>query len=806
MITAAMNRMPVRPTAHKPLRTMFIMGTRPEAIKLAPVILAARTEPERFDVKLVSTGQHKQMLEQALGTFGLMPDHALIGFRNGNDLCEVTSRIVRGIGTVLSSQPADVIVVQGDTPSALAASLAASFHRIPVAHVEAGLRTYGDLSSFPEEQNRRLISRVAAVHYAPTTAAVQNLLREDIPISNIICTGNTVIDSLAIASERTDVPEIVSQIPNDKKVIVVTSHRIENIGAPLKRICAAVKKIARDHDDVEIIWPVHKNPLIRDIIFQELKGEANISLIEPLDYMSFVHLMKRSHFIMTDSGGIQEEAPAIGRPVLVMRETTERPEAVECKNAKIVGTSAKTLVEEAELLLSDPKTYKRMSGINTPFGDGKAAGRILDDLSIRFSGARSSSVRTASDNPESRAAAVSKLRKKPMEFPEASVGEGFSAVKDWLLRSGIQSERTGAIFSWYDPENHKYSYIYPEIMGYWMTAMSYLAGSEPLNTRTDVFVASAMQTGDWIIKKGFQDCGGVLSRFYTKGGAKKDPFQSSEGIIAMFDNGMLLSGFLNLYEKTLEERYLSAAKVIAAFITEKMAPAGDRIYALYCSKDGTYAEHSQRWSCFPGSFLSKVAISLLHMNSVSKDQAYSDCAQRLCDNALKYQEKETGRFMLLDGSTYTHPHCYTCEGLISSGKLLERQDLIDAGLAGVRWLLKKAGHEGFVRRNYNSNIGFPKAVSSDIQAQTVRLFYLAQNEDPGINDLSQAARKLLLFMLSFQNLRSDDNRTYGGFRYGTDTRDGSEINTYNSWASMFAMQAMVMASKGLAGYTPFLLV
>lgn len=790
--------------AHKPLKTMFVMGTRPEAIKLAPVILGARSEPSKFDVNVVSTGQHKQMLQQALDTFDLVPDHSLLGFKKGQTLCDLTSRIVRGIGTVLDSNPADVIVVHGDTVSAMAAALAASFHGLPVAHVEAGLRAYGDFSPFPEEQNRRVISHVADVHYAPTTAAVQNLLREGILISDIVCTGNTVIDALDIASKKSGVAEILADIPEDKRVVLVTSHRRENIGAPLKRICAAVKKIASQHEDVHVVWPVHKNPLVRDAVLAEMQGAKNITLIEPLDYASFVGMMKRSYFIMTDSGGIQEEAPALGKPVLVMRGTTERPEALECKSAKLVGTSAKTLVEEAERLLNDPLEYEKMAGTNTPFGDGRSSGRILDDLYLRFSKkARRSGVH---DSGGEVTREVTRLRNGKIPVPEESVGAAFSGVRQWLLSSGIQAEKTGAIFSWFDPEKNSYSYIYPEIMGYWMSSMCYLAGSEPLNEGTDTALTSARRAGDWIIKKGFEDCGGVLSRFYTRGGGKQDPFQQSQGIIALFDNGMLLSGFLNLYEKTLEDRYLSAAKVISSFIMDKMAPEGGRIQALYCSKDDTYAEHSQRWSCFAGSFLSKVAIAMLHMASVIEDPAYRDCASRLCDNALKYQEKGTGRFMLLDGSTYTHPHCYTCEGLISSGSLLGNEQFLDAGLDGTKWLLQKAGSEGFVRRNYQSNVRFPKAVSSDIQAQAIRLFYLAKNESAETVQFAQAARKLLLFMLSFQNLQEEDPRTYGGFRYGTDTRDGREINTYNSWASMFAMQAMMMSRKNLDGYNPFLLV
>ena len=807
MRTRVTPRVPVtNPALSRPVRTMFVMGTRPEAIKLAPVILGARADKARFESTVISTGQHKEMLQQALGIFGLTPDYSLLAFKKGVDLCQLTSRIVDGIGSVLKSIPTDVLVVHGDTTTAMAAALAASCHNLPVAHVEAGLRAYGNFAPFPEENNRRIIAHVADVHFAPTTAAVQNLLRENIPISDIVCTGNTVIDALRIASMSPDTPEILQELPKEKHLLLVTSHRRENIGDPLRHICAAVKKLAERNGDVLVVWPMHKNPLVREIIEGTLSGIDNIRLIEPLDYLSFVHLMRRARFIMTDSGGIQEEAPALGKPVLVMRETTERPEAVECMNAKIVGTSEDALVESAELLLRDRVLYRKMSGTNTPFGDGQASQRILDTLYQRF-GRDMDDAKPEQPAPQRNSSAlVAALKSSKPAIKQERTGTAFSAVREWLMSSGIQTPITGAVFSWYDPENARYAYIYPEIMGYWMTAMTYLAESEPVGEETDSLLTSARKSGDWIIARGFEDCGGVLSRFYTRGRGKDDPFRSEQGLISAFDNGILLNGFLNLYERTMEDRYLTAARAIAAFIMEKMAPPDGRIQALYSSKRDEYVEHSMRWSCFPGSFLSKVAIAMMHMNRVAGDPAYSDCADRLCANSLKYQEPDTGRFVLLDGSTYTHPHCYTAEGLLSAGKLLGNGEYMDAGLAGVRWLLQRAEKEGYVRRNYESNVAFPEAVSSDIQAQAIRLFYLAKAEAPEMLTFSSAARRLMLFMLSFQNTRKDNIKSYGGFRYGTDTRTGKEINTYNSWASMFAMQAMMFSLKGLAGYTPFMLI
>jgi len=800
----------VRPKVIKtnPLRTTFVVGTRPEAIKLAPVILGAQADPKRFKVSVISTGQHGKMLSQALGVFGIEADHNLSVLRQGQSLCELTSRIVTKLDKVLKSKSADVLVVHGDTTTAMAAALASTFHNIPVAHIEAGLRAYGEFSPFPEETNRRVISHMADIHFAPTTTAVQNLVREGINISRIVCTGNTVIDALTIASKNHAIPKVIADLPEDKKIILVTAHRRENLGDPLRDICTAVANIAKRHKEVLIVWPMHKNPLVRGTVQEHLSGLDNVRLLEPLDYMAFIQLMKKAYLILTDSGGIQEEAPALGKPVLIMRKSTERPEALECRSAKIVGTSPEMIQDETERLLENDVAYKMMSTVNTPFGDGKSSARILDSLYNKYSEAGTfnalgkvllfaerASVATAVD------ALKAFKRKKEAE----SIGRSFTAVQDWLLNSGVQA-RTGAIYSWYNPSKNSYAFIYPEIMGYWMTAMCALAESEPLGERTDIFMNSARQAGDWLMQKGFRDCGAVPSRFYERGRGKDDPFHSNHGLIATFDNGIILNGFLNLYEKTLDQKYLTAAETIASFILTKMAPPGERIQALYSCQEDKYLEYNDRWSCSPGSFLSKVAIAMLHMHKIKADPAYSDCAVHLCANALKYQDKDTGRFMLPDGSTYTHPHCYSSEGLLSAGTLLSEEEYVDAGIEGTRWLLQQAEKEGYVRRNYESNIGFPRAVSSDIQAQSIRLFYIAKEACPDMIRFAPASKNLLSFMLSHQNWDEANPKIHGGFRYGTSTEDGSNIDTYNSWASMFAMQAMMFCRKGMTGYTPFMLV
>ena len=363
-------------------RVLFIFGTRPEAIKLCPVIRHMRTDAG-FDVRVCVTAQHRHMLDQVLDTFEVTPDYDLDLMTPGQTLAQTTARILIALDPVLASQAFDFAVVQGDTTTTMTAALAAFYRRIPVAHVEAGLRT-GNLSHpFPEEMNRLVTARVAAVHFAPTAAARANLLAESVPDSHIFVTGNSGIDAVLYVAGALEQgrlhPAPLPGLDPAKKPIVVTAHRRESFGDGIESICAALMELAR-RDDVRIVYPVHRNPNVLDPVTEALGDLPNILLTEPLDYVTFVDLMRRAHLLLTDSGGIQEEAPSLGKPVLVMRECTERPEAVEAGTVKLVGTDSQRIVEESVRLLTDTAEYTRMSRIHNPYGDGQASRRITEVL------------------------------------------------------------------------------------------------------------------------------------------------------------------------------------------------------------------------------------------------------------------------------------------------------------------------------------------------------------------------------------------------------------------------------------------
>jgi UDP-N-acetylglucosamine 2-epimerase (non-hydrolysing) len=368
-------------------KVLLVFGTRPEAIKLAPLLLLLRKQAD-IDCRVCVTGQHRSMLDQVLELFGIVPEFDLAVMAPGQTLGQLTATILNRLPLVFDEFRPDVLVVHGDTATTFAATLSAFFARIPVAHVEAGLRT-GDLTSpWPEEANRKLTSVLATWHFAPTRNAALNLLREGIPESAVHVTGNTVIDALFMALERLDdgssraarLNERFSYLDSDKRLIVVTGHRRENFGAGIEQICEALKRIAASHRDVQIVYPVHLNPNVREPVQRILGAVDNIQLDEPLEYLEFVYLMKRSYLVLTDSGGIQEEAPSLGKPVLVMRDTTERPEAVEAGTVRLVGTDTTTIVATVEQLLSRESTYQTMSHAHNPYGDGHACARIVDVL------------------------------------------------------------------------------------------------------------------------------------------------------------------------------------------------------------------------------------------------------------------------------------------------------------------------------------------------------------------------------------------------------------------------------------------
>jgi len=367
------------PSRKQKVRIMITFGTRPECIKLAPVIDALRQHDE-FELVLTVTAQHREMLDQFLNFFGLCPDYDLNIMQHGQSLSELTSRALLGLTEVLSSEKVDMVMVQGDTTTAFAAALAAYYERIPLAHVEAGLRTKNKFQPFPEEINRRFIGVVADVHFAPTLRAKLNLLNEGVDEDSIFVTGNTVVDALIGCLNRLPPPP---SKPNER-LLLVTAHRRENWGEPLKRICKALLKVLDEFSDVRVVFPMHKNPLVREIATAYLGAHMRVELIEPPDYFGFVQLMRAAYIIVTDSGGVQEEAPTLGKPVLVLRDVTERPEGVEAGVVKLVGTDEAKISSELSRLLTDEHAYASMSRCINPYGDGKASERIAQALLYFF--------------------------------------------------------------------------------------------------------------------------------------------------------------------------------------------------------------------------------------------------------------------------------------------------------------------------------------------------------------------------------------------------------------------------------------
>jgi UDP-N-acetylglucosamine 2-epimerase (non-hydrolysing) len=361
-------------------KILIVFGTRPEAIKLAPVVHALIEDPQ-LDVKVCVTAQHRQMLDQVLSLFCIVPDFDLNLMKPGQDLTDITSNVLLGMRDVFNQWLPDLVFVHGDTTTAMAASLASFYAKIPVAHVEAGLRTNDIYSPWPEEMNRRVVGRVASLHFAPTETARNNLLAEGIFPAAIHVTGNTVIDALLNVVKKIDVNinqqfrERFSFLDEGKRLVLVTGHRRENFGQGFEDICKALREIA-NRSDVEIVYPVHLNPNVQAPVHRILGDCNNIHLIEPLDYLPFVYLMNRAYLLLTDSGGIQEEAPSLGKPVLVMRDTTERPEAVDAGTVKLVGTDTFRIIAEVTQLLDRNELYQSMSHAHNPYGDGKAAQRI----------------------------------------------------------------------------------------------------------------------------------------------------------------------------------------------------------------------------------------------------------------------------------------------------------------------------------------------------------------------------------------------------------------------------------------------
>ncbi|MEO0132213.1 MAG: UDP-N-acetylglucosamine 2-epimerase (non-hydrolyzing) [candidate division WOR-3 bacterium] len=364
----------------KRIKVLFVFGTRPEAIKLAPVIKEFQKFGDFFEVKICVTAQHREMLDQVLRIFKITQDYDLNIMEENQTLFSTSIRVLKKLQLLLKKLQPELMFVQGDTTTAFISALSGFYLKIPIAHVEAGLRTYDKYAPFPEEINRRLITQLADYHFAPTRLAYKTLIREGIPNSKILITGNTVIDALLLALKLNPnyTPPILKKLPPSRKIILVTAHRRESFGVPFEHICQALKTIVKENSDVEIIYPVHPNPNIKKPAYKFLGNIERIHLIPPQDYLSFAKLMNACYLILTDSGGIQEEAPALKKPVLVLREKTERPEAIIAGTARLVGTTPERVVKETNLLLRSEEEYKKMVKYKNPFGDGKAGNRIVN--------------------------------------------------------------------------------------------------------------------------------------------------------------------------------------------------------------------------------------------------------------------------------------------------------------------------------------------------------------------------------------------------------------------------------------------
>lgn len=358
-------------------RVMLVFGTRPEAIKMAPLVKALEQD-DRFEAIVTVTAQHREMLDMVLELFSIIPDYDLNIMKQGQDLYDITTAVMLGLKSILREAKPDILLVHGDTTTTMAASLAGFYEGIPVGHVEAGLRTGNKLSPWPEEINRRITDVIADYYFAPTELNRDNLLRENVPGEKIFVTGNTVIDALHMALKKECPSEEcgLGEVDPAKRVILLTCHRRENWGEPMERIFAAVAEIVERHDDIEVVFPVHKNPRVREVAQKHLGGKKRVHLIEPLDYLPFSTLMDRSYLVLTDSGGIQEEAPSLGKPVLVLRDTTERPEAVAAGTVKLAGTDGADIIREVERLLGDENAYSAMAGTKNPYGDGTSSCQI----------------------------------------------------------------------------------------------------------------------------------------------------------------------------------------------------------------------------------------------------------------------------------------------------------------------------------------------------------------------------------------------------------------------------------------------
>jgi UDP-N-acetylglucosamine 2-epimerase (non-hydrolysing) len=711
------------------IKVLTVFGTRPEAIKLAPVIKELERRSDTFESRICVTGQHREMLDQMLDLFGIVPDHDLKVMQHAQSLNHVTVAVIDGLRPILEAEHPDWVLVQGDTTTTMAGGLGAFQQGVKVGHVEAGLRTHDKHDPWPEEMNRRVAGVLADVHFAPTPSSAQNLYREGVSKDRVYVTGNTVIDALRDVAEMPFDPAgtpLAGLELNGRRLIVTTMHRREMTAEGLQDVCRGLRSIADRHDDVQIVLPVHRNPKVREPILDLLGGVSNIALLDPLDYQPMIWLLRRSYFVITDSGGLQEEVTALGKPVLVTRGTTERPESVEAGNAVLVGTDGAALEGWATSLLTDQQTYDSMAQSSNPYGNGDAAEKIVDVLAARSLGPGLPTGGGGSGGVD----------------PEV-VRWAADGLARWISSGAAQSS-SGAFAAWVELASGEKAYDYAEITGY---ALTHLAARQWL---TDPEIAVGRRAADWLV-----------GRVQQRRLAARDGWDG--GAVYLFDLGMISAGLQSFGKRLEEPRYVETGLELVELL--------DRELAADLGPVSAYGPRSERtnWSTRGVVHLAKLAQCFLLAER-------PEAAESLIE-AVRAVQGPDGHMPTDPESTVTmlHPHMYGAEGLWMWGSATGDQDAIDRARAAVQWVWTHQLQTGGLPRAY----GRPEPVEQlDVTSQAVRMALLLGVHTPAVD---RAVERLL------ELTRERDDLLAMPYQ------PGSPDVHLNTWVTMFASQAIELA-------------
>jgi len=718
------------------IKVLTVFGTRPEAIKLAPVIKELERRPDRFVSRVCVTGQHREMLDQMLDLFQIEPDHDLKVMQHAQSLNHVTVAVIDGLRPILEEEKPDWVLVQGDTTTTMAGALGAFHNGIKVGHVEAGLRTFNKHDPWPEEMNRRVAGVLADVHFAPTPSSAQNLYREGVSKDRVYVTGNTVIDALHSVADMPFDPDrtpLAALGLNGKRLIVATMHRREMTTDALQDVCSGIRAVAEGHPEVQIVIPVHRNPKVRGPVHDALGDVSNIDLLDPLDYQPMVWLVRRSHFVITDSGGLQEEVTALGKPVLVIRGTTERPESVEAGNAVLVGTDGAAIESWASSLLADESAYNAMARSSNPYGSGDASKKIADILESRSLGPDASAHGGGGPGGPSRI------------DPEV-VRWGADGLARWISSGACQSS-SGAFAAWVELASGEKAYDYAEITGY---ALTHLAARDELSDdETDV----GRRAAEWL-----------TARVRQRRLAARDGWDGDA--VYLFDLGMISAGLQTFGRRVSEQRYLDAGLELVDMLEDELS--GD-IVAV-----SRHAPRSERtnWSTRGVVHLAKLAQAFLLAGR-------EEPARKLIDAARAVQGPD-GHMPTDPESPVTmlHPHLYGAEGLWMWGSATGDQDAIDRARANVQWVWTHQLSTGGLPRAF----GRPEPIEQlDVTSQAVRMALLLGVHTPAVD---RAIERLL------ECARERDGMLAMPYQ------PGSPDVHLNTWVTMFASQAVALATPG----------